>query len=110
MDDRNVEPVLSDIAGLFGDLTGSFESIFSLYRFNADPRSVYLTCLFLTQCEYLGAIGELMRSRYQIAIPALVRSFLEAYIDFENLHLTDKYLRHMFANYLHESKRVFQVV
>src|SRR5665648_450493 len=60
-------------------------------------RHIYLVCLYGTLIELAGSLIVLIESKRKRGVPIIFRSFLEAYIDFINLHEKAEYSYNMDA-------------
>ncbi len=72
------------------------------------PQHLYMIALYLSLIDFSDAILRNCKSRSNISIPVIFRSFLEAYIDFKNLHNDANYLQNIEASDTKEQLRLLK--
>lgn len=79
----------------------------SSLRFNKDDTQQLMSiCLFATMLEFSISSATLMQQGMYSSVPVILRSFVEAYIDFKNVILHPEYKEQMIAQHLNEKKRM----
>lgn len=79
-------------------------------RFSKDNRQhVYAVCLHGSVLEMASAAITLLKEKQSSAVPVILRNLLEAYVDLVNITKSPDYLKHVFAAYYHEQKRILKV-
>lgn len=73
------------------------------------PQQLYCICLHGTVLETASACLALLKANECSALPALLRSLLEAYVDLVNLCRCPEYIFRMQAAFLSEQSRVLKV-
>ncbi len=63
------------------------------------PRHLYLVGLYGTLIELTGSLITLIERKHRTGVPPIFRAFLEAYVEFKNLHENAEYVYHMDASY-----------
>ena len=66
------------------------------------PKQLYLIGLYISLIELTSCIVTLVDKKRFAGIPALFRSFLEAFVDFKNMSCDESYVNYMQAKYHYE--------
>lgn len=83
-------------------------SLLSQLKFDSShPWHLHLVLLYCTMIELLGSVCILLQHKSGIAVPVLLRSLLEAQVDFKNLAEDRTYGYHMNAKWLQQWVRLF---